>query len=229
MYSISQSTEEVSSAIQERKYNPSEMPELFAYIYENEIWGNDNSPDYPGSSGPGSYLEYNEEYITFVKQFIADRAIGIVNDFGCGTFISGPSIYGDNNVIYNGYDIYKPLIDLNSANCPRYNMNFSVFDFYNNMNKIPFSDLVIIKDVFSHWSNECINNLLTHLIERHLCKYILITNCCHQDTDNRDINLGSFRPLNSQMSPLKDYGAVSVLKYRTKEVSLIDLSSFFQF
>jgi hypothetical protein len=212
-----------------RKYEAHEMHELFTFMYENRVWGNDLSPDYIGSSGPGSYVEYNLEYIEFVKTFIKDYNIGLINDFGCGTDLIGPHIYQDTNVVYNGYDIYEPLVNLNNSHFTRYNTNYFVLDFYNDMHKITFSDLLILKDVLSYWDNECIKKLLNYLIDRRLCKYILITNCCYQDEDNLDTFLGNFRPLNSQMSPLKDFGAISLLKYKTKEVCLIDLSQFFLF
>ena len=212
-----------------RKYESSEMSELFTFIYENRVWGNDHSPHYVGSSGPGSYPLYNTEYIKCVKKFINDHNIGLINDLGCGTSLTDKVIYKDTNVVYNGYDIYEPIVIFNNSNITRHNTSYFVLDFYNDMHKIPFSDLVILKDVFSYWNNECIHTLLTYLTEKKICKYILITNCCYQDTDNLDTNLGTFRALNSQMSPLKDFGAVSLLKYRTKEVSFIDLSHLFVF
>ena len=212
-----------------RKYEPSEMSQLFAFMYEHRVWGNDRSTEYVGSSGPGSYKLYNFEYTQFIKRFIQEHQIGLINDLGCGTSLSNPDIYNDSNVVYNGYDIYPPIVEFNNGHCTRYNTRFAVLDFYNDRDKIPFSDLVILKDVFSYWSNECINTLLTHLIEKKLCKYILITNCCYQELDNLDASLGTFRPLNSTMSPLKDFGAVSLFKYRTKEVSLIDLSHLFMY
>ena len=209
--------------LQNKIYNPSEMNELFMLIYENCIWGNDRSPDYSGSSGLGSHILYNVDYISFLKKFIKDNNILVVCDLGCGTFLSGPSIYGDIEIIYNGYDIYKPLIDINNLNSTQYNTRFFVLDFYNEMEQIPYSDLIIIKDVFSYWTNECITKLLDYIITNKKCKHILITNCCYQNLDNLDVQLGYFRPLTAQMRPLKDFGAIPIFKYRTKEVSLISL------
>jgi hypothetical protein len=209
--------------LENKIYQPTEMEQLFIFIYENCIWGNDKSCYYSGSSGIGSYLLYNTEYINFLKQFIKDNNILIVNDLGCGTFLFGPAIYGDLEIIYNGYDIYKPLIDINNLNSTQYNTRFFLLDFYNKMENIPYSDLIILKDVFSSWNNECINNFLNYIITNKKCKYILIINCCYQTSDNLDVDLGYFRPLTSNMSPLKDFGATPIFNYRTKEVSLIKL------
>ena len=210
--------------LENKIYQPTEMDKLFTFIYENCVWGNDKSSYYSGSSGIGSYLLYNTEYISFLRQFIKDNNIIIVNDLGCGSFLFGPAIYDDIEIIYNGYDIYKPLIDMNNLNSIQYKTHFFLLDFYNEMEKIPYSDLIIIKDVFSNWNNECINNLLNYIITNKKCKYILITNCFYQTSDNLDVQLGYFRPLTSIMSPLKDFGATPIFYYRTKEVSLIKVN-----
>lgn len=207
-----------------QNYKTEEMKELFTFIYEKCLWGDDLSPYYSGSSGVGTNPLYNKDYIEFLKNFIKKNNIVVINDLGCGTFLSGPSIYNDLNVIYNGYDIYQPLIDYNNVNSLQYNTRFFLLDFYNEMQNIPYSDLIIIKDVFSHWTNECIQQLLTHIIDNKKCKYILIVNCSYQSIDNLDVKLGIFRPLTASMSPLKDFGAVPIFNYQTKEVSLINLT-----
>lgn len=206
-------------------YTPGEMKELFTYIYENCIWGNDRSPHYSGSSGLSSYPLYNTNYNLFLKQFINEKNLYVITDLGCGTYLSGPAIYDDIEVIYNGYDIYQPLIDINNLNSTKYNTRFHLLDFYNNMENIPFSDLIIIKDVFSYWNNECIRNLLSYIINSKKTKYLLIVNCSYQSIDNLDVRLGCFRPLTATMNPLKEFGATPIFKYRTKEVSLIDLTN----
>lgn len=206
-----------------KKYQPNEMLELFTFMYENCIWGNDRYPEYLGSSGIGSHPIYNIDYIPFMKQFIIDNNICVINDLGCGTNLIGPAIYDNTDVIYNGYDIYNKVIESNNINSNRYNTRYYFLDFYNNMEKIPYGDLIILKDVLSYWTNECIINLLTYIIQSKKAKYILITNCCYQKVDNLDVELGKFRPLTAELSPLKDFGAVPIFKYRTKEISLISL------
>lgn len=201
-------------------FTPDKMCEMYTKEYENSICKNNTSLY---STGLGSLPEYNVDYVTFLKQFIKHNNIGLINDLGCGTFLCGPSIYSDMDIVYNGYDIYEPIIELNNLNSTQYNTKFFVLDFYNHMDKIPFSDLIILKDVLSYWSNECINNFLKYIIETKKCKYILITNCSYQDINNLDVDLGKFRPLTANLSPLKDFGAVPLLKYNTKEVSLISL------
>ena len=74
-----------------------------------------------------------------------------------------------------------------------------------------------------HWSLEKINIFLQYIIESKKFKYILITNCCNQVTDNTDILIGAFRPLSCNFYPLKKYNPIKLYNYNTKEVSLIQL------
>ena len=58
------------------------MEEIFTNIYESSIWGSNNNIEYNGSSGGGSYIEYNKyTYIPFLQKFIVDNNIKNVVDF----------------------------------------------------------------------------------------------------------------------------------------------------
>jgi hypothetical protein len=42
-------------------------------VYENNIWGNNNT-EYNGSSGGGSDIDFNKDnYVPFLKKFITDN------------------------------------------------------------------------------------------------------------------------------------------------------------
>ena len=46
---------------------------VFTDIYENDIWGDNNNPNYKGSSGVGSAYFYNKyTYIPFMHQFLKE-------------------------------------------------------------------------------------------------------------------------------------------------------------
>ena len=63
------------------------MEQVFTYIYENNIWGDNLNNKYSGSSGDGSTIEFNKDtYINFVQNFIKDHNITSVVDLGCGDF-----------------------------------------------------------------------------------------------------------------------------------------------
>ena len=45
------------------------MEQCFTYIYEKNIWGNNNVSQYCGSSGGGSDINYNKDsYVIFLKK-----------------------------------------------------------------------------------------------------------------------------------------------------------------
>ena len=81
------------------------MEHIFTNIYEYNYWGNNNNSEYKGSSGGGSYIEYNKDtYVPFLKKFIINHNIKDVVDLGCGDFVCGKLIYDDLDIKYTVYD-----------------------------------------------------------------------------------------------------------------------------
>jgi hypothetical protein len=201
------------------------MEQTFTMIYEKNIWGDNKNNNYKGSSGGGSNINYNKNtYIPFLQKFINDNNIKTVVDLGCGDFLCGPSIYNNLDILYTGYDVYKNVTENNSKNNSTIKYEFIHLDFYNNKEKIKDGELCILKDVLQHWSLDKINIFLQYIIESKKFKYILITNCCNQLTDNTDILVGEFRHLSCDFFPLKKYNPIKLYNYDTKEVSLIQLN-----
>jgi len=198
------------------------MEDTFTRIYENRVWGNNNIPEYNGSSGHGSAVDYNiHTYVPFLKKFIVDNNIKSVVDLGCGDFRCGPLIYDDSDVTYVGYDAYKKAVDYNTSQHNKNKYTFRHLDFCNAKEQIQGGDLCILKDVIQHWPLEDIYQFLDYLVEQKRFAYILICNCCDQKEDNTTIRAGDWRPLSSQYLPLKKYAPLQLYRYDTKEVSLI--------
>jgi len=200
-----------------------DMESIFKYIYENKIWGDNEIEGYLGSSGKGSTLDYNKDYISYLRDFILKNKTEVIVDLGCGDFQFGKELYRDLNIIYYGFDVYENIINYHN-NVTKQNTNnilfFNKLDFYNNRQEIPHGDLCIIKDVFEHWNYSQTSELLNYLIESKKFKYILICNCFYQTEDASDSPTGLFRPLSIDNYPLKDFNLTKVLKYKTKEVYL---------
>lgn len=201
-----------------------DMVNIFTNIYENKIWGDKKNPNYSGSSGPGSGLHYNEEYILFLKEFIKNNNINIVVDLGCGDFEIGVKLYKDLNVMYYGYDVYKKIIDYHNSITKKLSdyWSFNNLDIYNEKEKIRHGDLCIIKDVLQNWNYDCTYNFLNYLINSKKFKYILICNCSYQRNDNLNISTGVFRPINDKFYPLNKFGLTKVFSYNTKDVYLYE-------
>jgi hypothetical protein len=200
------------------------MEKVFTNIYEQSVWGNDHHPAYKGSSGSGSSVLYNKDkYIPFLKNFILEHNIQRLVDLGCGDFRCGTLLYDDLDIVYTGYDVYSKVIEYNSKqhSAPKY--NFIHLDFFTQKEQIQCGDLCILKDVLQHWSNENIHTFLDYLVDCKKFQYILICNCCNQIQDNLDIPDGRTRQLSCDLLPLKKYDPIRVLRYNTKEVSLIEL------
>lgn len=198
------------------------MVELFTNAYDTKKWGDDNIIEYNGSSGFGSEVDYNYEYILFLKKFITDNQVNVVIDLGCGNFKYGVELYKDLNVMYNGFDVYSKLIDYHNLNTKKisYYWSFNYLDFFNDRDKIPYGDLCIIKDVFQHWDYDLTYDFLDYLIKTNKFKYILICNCANQTEDKQHIGTSIFRPISNEYYPLKMFNLTEVFAYKTKKVYL---------
>ena len=201
-----------------------DMPTIFTNIYKNLSWGDKHCGEFSGSSGPGSFLDYNSQYISFLQKFITDNNVKVIVDVGCGDFEIGKTVYDNLNVYYFGYDVYKEIIKYNSdTHFPEYKYHFNVLDCYNDMKDLPLGDLCIIKDVFQYWSNNSINVFLDYLIQNKRFKYILIVNSCGQQINEGNTITGQYRELSCAYNPLKKFNAIKLLNYNLKEASLIKL------
>ena len=106
------------------------------------------------------------------------------------------------------------------AGNPKYSFDF--LDAATNMKDIKPADMCIIKDVLQHWPTENIIALLDYVIENRIFKYILITNCCCQVEEARSyMKFGGWGPLLSTMYPLNKYNPEEILRYHSKQISLI--------
>ena len=200
------------------------MEQVFTNIYENKIWGDNYNPEYNGSSGRVSNLDYNKDtYVPFLKKFIVENKIKNIVDLGCCDFRCGRLIYNDLDVKYTGYDAYKKLIDYNLKQHPLPKFYFEHLDFCNNKENIINGDLCILKDVLQHWKMDEIYNFLDYLVENKKFKYILICNCCYQTIDNPE-NYGRSTPLSINFFPLKKYNPVKLYNYDSKEISVIHIN-----
>lgn len=199
------------------------MESIFTNIYETSFWGDNKDNNYSGSSGSGSGVEYNKEYIEIVKKVIEDYNINNIVDLGCGDFRIGRLLYDDINVLYTGYDVYKKVIDYHKTQYTEPKYTFKHLDFYTNKESIIEGDMCILKDVIQHWTIEEIYVFLDYLIESKKFKYILLVNCCNQKDNDEYCETGGFRSLSCSLLPLKKYNPVKIDNYNSKEVSIIKI------
>lgn len=193
---------------------------FFTTIYENKVWGDNKRSEYAGSSGTGSKLEMNQDYyIPFMRAFFKEKEVRSVVDLGCGDFLCGMWLYKDLPIKYTGYDAYQKVVEANKRDYPGF--QFHHLDFVKDMDQVVSADVCILKDVLQHLLLVDIYQLLDKLVESKKFKYIIICNCSHQKADNPELPQWYCRDLSADFLPLKKYNARVMLRYRTKELSIV--------
>ena len=145
--------------------------EIFSDIYQNGIWGTSPSNE-PFFSGGGShnYLVVNG-YIENVRRFILSlpKKPDVV-DLGCGDF-SVSSKIRDLCGSFTACDVVPDLIDYNKIKYHDFDVNFLVKDF--TVDNLPRAEIVIVRQVFQHLSNDQIKIALEKVISNY--KFIILT------------------------------------------------------
>jgi len=188
-----------------------EHKDYFGNIYYSKSWGYEGSLSGGGSS-PSNTVSYRE----FLVDFIDKNKIKTVYDFGCGDW-SFSKLIDWSSVKYTGIEVVKDLIDEHRKN---YGSETIKFVYLKDAQKFYryHGDLLIIKDVLQHWTNDEVTTFLDNVIDNF--KYILITNSYTQVEDWED-NTNRNRPLSLKFYPLKKYDINHIFNYGEKEVSII--------
>lgn len=186
--------------------------QIFTYIYDNKVWGE--------GSGGGSNPENNSEYIQFLQEFLKEKKIESVIDFGCGDWQFSQFIDWS-GIDYYGIDCVESVIIDNISKFKKDGVNFF------NMSEIVGykADLLILKDVLQHWTNESIIKFLNNVLSKFT--YILITNSKGTDHYQHPEVQGIItRPISALDYPLNQYNieVIRLLEQNPndiKEISLI--------
>lgn len=146
---------------------------VFTKIYKEKMWS--KSPDTKSMSyysGTGSYGDVAEQYVDFVVQFINEHRIHAVTDLGCGDFHIGGQVVKKSisELVYNGCDIVKDLIEYNQKNYAGPNIYFYHLDAVNE--DLPKAELLLIREVLQHLDNKKIFKILEKIKNY---KYVLVT------------------------------------------------------
>ena len=123
------------------------MKEVFERIYRDRRWVKDRK-DIESLSGPGSFPSKAANWLLKLNSYIEENNIKTVVDYGCGDF----AMYNEFDwagVEYLGIDISEIAIDLAKKNSTgRERIKFICEDTMT----VTSADLLIVKDVFGHWS-----------------------------------------------------------------------------
>lgn len=139
----------------------------FKLIYQFNLWGSAESV-----SGPGSETVATSGIDLFFRSIFNRYQIGTIIDLPCGDFNWMKSV-DLTEVNYIGCDIIKDLIRTNSAKYSNEKIKFIELDILKDA--LPNGDLILIKDLFIHFSLSNIQIALTRLKASNI-KYVLTTN-----------------------------------------------------
>lgn len=145
------------------------MEKQFTEIYDKGRWGKNASGN--GVSGSGSNVSHDTKfYINILMDFITENNLKKICDIGCGDWGFSKTINWD-GLNYMGIDCVESVIKDNIKKYSKKNISFKKTD----GNHIPKGyDLIILKDVIQHWTDEDILNILPKIIENN--KYVMLGN-----------------------------------------------------
>ena len=173
--------------------------DVMEQIYDQSLWGGKEFDFYSGigSHDPIMVNIYVKTVTDFLKSH--DHKMTIC-DIGCGDFNIGQHIFKYSKK-YFAIDIVEELIERNKIKFKTKNLEFLCLDIANDV--LPKADVIIIRQVFQHLSNNEIQQILNRL---KTCKYIILT---------EHLPVGDFIPntnkIASQGIRLKQQSGVDIL------------------
>ncbi|HEU4914156.1 MAG TPA: class I SAM-dependent methyltransferase [Candidatus Saccharimonadales bacterium] len=174
---------------------------VFDEIYNSNTWG--------FGSGHGSLPSVTRGYRNYLETFIRENNIRSITDYGCGDWQFSKLIdWGDAK--YTGVDIVSSVVERNNQLYGKNNVRFMTIK-PDAIHKIPKADLLIVKDVLQHLSDDMVHDFLHNVVPKF--KHALITNCIWPlDEVNKPIKDGEFRPLDIRKKPF-EHSATSVYTF----------------
>ena len=173
--------------------------DVMEQIYDQSLWGGKEFDFYSGigSHDPIMVNIYVKTVTDFLKSH--DHKMTIC-DIGCGDFNIGQHIFKYSKK-YFAIDIVEELIERNKIKFKTKNLEFLCLDIANEV--LPKADVIIIRQVLQHLSNNEIQQILNRL---KTCKYIILT---------EHLPVGDFIPntnkIASQGIRLKQQSGVDIL------------------
>lgn len=167
----------------------------FDEIYKNNIWKDGES-----KSGIGSELKYTKQLREELPKLIAKYKISSIVDAPCGDFHWMQHVLQEVDVQYTGMDIVGAMIADNNARYKTAGIQFEMADICSD--KLPNSDLLIVRDCLFHLSFHDINAFLKN-IKKTDYKYLLTTTHLVEDQpiENLDIVTSGFRSIDLYTAP----------------------------
>lgn len=165
--------------------------EVFSYYFERNLFGDADS-----FSGTGSSLTATGTIRSALPPLLSALNVKVILDVPCGDFNWAREIDWK-PFHYIGADIVSDLIDRNRSLYACDGVEFLTLDVLTD--PLPRCDLILCRDLFIHFPNDFVRSALRN-IGRSGAQYLLTTQYDGVKS-NRDIKLGSFRPVNLMLPP----------------------------
>ncbi|MDZ4716141.1 MAG: class I SAM-dependent methyltransferase [Cytophagales bacterium] len=149
------------------KLQKKRVEDIFSGIYKRNEWGG-----VPGTfySGDGTHHPDTQQYIEQVRKFITAHSINDILEIGCGDFYVSSQVVKGLDVAYTGGDVVDELITHHQKNFQTDKIKFKKINAIEDA--LPVADLIIIRQVLQHLSNEHIQKILSKMP---VYRYALIT------------------------------------------------------
>ena len=194
------------------KFIPPKSPaRVFDTIYRKQLWGI--------GSGAGSNPVEMVPWVEWLNDFIARNGITSVLDVGCGTGDVAAKI---EVAEYTGCDVVESLIRQLRESQPH--RNWFACDFYRDRHLLPSADVMILKDVLHHWTNEMIISFLDWVMMNAPTKWshVIVCGDNQQVESGADCPLGMYRALDPAMAPLNLYHWHTYKHYLHKSIMRLE-------
>jgi hypothetical protein len=145
-----------------RKLEGLSTQQVFSEIYTSGMWGKSADPNQPFYSGSGSHDEtVVQGYVDSVTAILRNRPSKLnLVDLGCGDFSVGSRIRPFCND-YIACDIVPQLIEFNRQKFEGSGVDFRIVNLVTD--PLPQGDVVVIRQVLQHLSNEQIAQVIPKL------------------------------------------------------------------
>lgn len=190
------------------------MKQDFEDIYKKNRWGN--------GSGSGSRPTYCEKYLEWLDGFMSKNSIKSVSDVGCGDF-QLYEWFDWTGIDYSGCDISGTALSMAHERTDLPLVEVASLDETLAFVEGRKADLVILKDVMMHWTDEELTYFLTHLVSLPW-KFVVTSNSFkyHRDpTKNgkpRSLDRYRWAPIPNDHPAMAEFGFQPVMKYWAKQV-----------
>ena len=175
-------------------YEGYDQENIFAHIYQKNVWGSSES-----RSGPGSSLKETEQVRLLLPPLLEKYGIKTFIDIPCGDWNWMKTVDLPKAGIehYLGGDVVPEIVAENKVKFGNTQREFDVVNLVET--PLPSGDLLLCRDCLVHLSYENIEQFLQNLHQSGI-RYLLTTTFTNR-TSNRNIKTGEWRHLNFELAP----------------------------